>query len=127
MFRSTYVLQRHQPRSLIVYIDHVLAELAEVGYLSDKRFAEIFVRGRFVRGIGPLRIQAELRDRGISDGLMADPLEEFCTRWIESARQQGAKRFGEMPPADFQSRAKQMRFLQQRGFTGEQIQAVFQY
>jgi regulatory protein len=107
-------------------IDRVLAELIDLGYLSDKRFAELYVRGRFERGIGPLRIRAELRERGIPDGLMADPLEELSARWVESALQQREKRFGEMPPADFEVRAKQMRFLQRRGFSGEQIRAVFQ-
>jgi regulatory protein len=108
-------------------INNVLAELVGAGYLSDKRFAELFVRGRFERGVGPLRIQAELRQRGIPDDLMANPLEEFSASWIESASQLRAKRFGDVPPADFHSRAKQMRFLQQRGFTGEQIRAVFQH
>ena len=106
-------------------IDAVLDELIETGYLSDQRFADLYIRGRFERGMGPLRIRAELRERGIADALMEITLEEFATYWVESANRQRSRRFGEVPPADFAERARQMRFLQQRGFTGEQIRAVF--
>jgi len=35
------------------------------------------------------------------------------------------KKFGPEQPRDFRERNRQMRFLQQRGFTSEQIYAVF--
>lgn len=106
-------------------IDRLLAELTESGLLSDRRFAEIYVRGRVERGYGPQRIQAELRERGIRGNLVDEMLEAWSGSWLESAREQRGKRFGTRLPEDFAARAKQMRFLQQRGFTGEQIRAVF--
>ncbi len=106
-------------------IDQVLAQLIDAGLLSDSRFAELYARGRIERGYGPLRIQAELRKRGVSGALTERTLAESTRSWIESARQERSKRFGPCIPADHRERAKQMRFLQQRGFTGEQIRAVF--
>jgi regulatory protein len=35
------------------------------------------------------------------------------------------KKFGSALPADFRERSRQMRFLQQRGFTAEQIRGIF--
>ncbi|MCO6414453.1 MAG: regulatory protein RecX [Thiogranum sp.] len=106
-------------------VEPLLAELTGSGLLSDRRFAEAYVRGRVERGYGPQRIQAELRERGIRGSLADEMLEAWSGTWLESAREQRGKRFGTGFPEDFAARARQMRFLQQRGFTGEQIRAVF--
>jgi regulatory protein len=106
-------------------IDSVLTELAQEKLLSDRRFAEVYVRGRFERGYGPLRIRAELRERGVDNSLVEPVMDERDRCWIESAGRQRRKRFGASFPERFSERAKQMRFLQRRGFTGEQIRAVF--
>ena len=106
-------------------VDAVVMQLADEGLLSDQRFAEVYARGRFERGYGPLRIRAELRERGVSGDLAEQNLAELSRSWVESASQQRSKRFGRQFPGDYRERAKQMRFLQQRGFTAEQIQAVF--
>jgi len=100
-------------------------QLADEGLLSDQRFAEVYVRGRFERGCGPLRIRAELRERGISGDLTEQVLAELSRFWVESAGRQRSKRFGRQLPGDYRERTKQMRFLQHRGFTSDQIQAVF--
>ena len=103
----------------------IVAELAAQGLLSDRRFAEAYVRGRFERGFGPQRIQSELRERGVATDLVAETLAELSGTWVDSARLQRNKRFGAGLPEDARERARQMRFLQQRGFTGDQIRAVF--
>ena len=41
------------------------------------------------------------------------------------ARSVREKKFGPERPADYRERARQSRFLQYRGFTGEQIQSAF--
>lgn len=106
-------------------VSRILDELVGEGLLSDRRFAEVYARGRYQRGYGPARIQAELRERGIDDSLAYDSLGELSRFWVESARREHHKRFGQVCPEDYRERAKQMRFLQQRGFTGDQIRAVF--
>jgi regulatory protein len=106
-------------------IDAVVEQLCRQGLLSDRRFADAYVRTRTERGFGPLRIQAELRARGVETELTTDTLAALSRRWVESAGRQRDKRFGAELPRDQRERARQMRFLQQRGFTSEQIQAVF--
>ena len=105
-------------------IDAVLAQLVDEGYVSNARFAEVFVRSRHERGTGPLRIRAELRDRGVEESLVEDAFRELAADWFDAACRQRDKRFGATPPQDFRERARQMRFLQQRGFSGEQARAA---
>jgi regulatory protein len=106
-------------------VESVVARLVDSGLLSDQRFAEVYARSRFERGYGPLRIRAELDERGVGAGLAERALADLCCPWVESAQRQRSKRFGRRLPGDFRDRAKQMRFLRQRGFTSDQIQAVF--
>ena len=104
--------------------DAVVMQLVDQGLLSDQRFAEVYARGRFKRGYGPLRIRAELSERGVSSDLTQQMLAGLSRFWVESASRQRSKRFGCQMPIDYRERARQMRFLQQRGFTADQIQAV---
>lgn len=104
--------------------DEVAAALVAEGALSDRRFAETYTRSRFERGFGPLRIQAELRERGVGDAQADEALAVYEAQWATAARQQRVKRFGDTVPADFNQRLKQQRFLQQRGFSREQIRAA---
>ncbi|MFP4182335.1 MAG: regulatory protein RecX [Thiohalospira sp.] len=101
----------------------VMAELADEGLVSDERFAEAFVNSRLERGQGPMKIGAELRQRGVEPAL-ADPHLE-AVDWVAQARAAYHHRFGDAdPPADYRERAKRMRFLQGRGFTAEQVRRV---
>lgn len=101
-------------------VDQVTAALASEGLLNEGRFVEAYVRSRVERGYGPLKIEAELQARGIRDGLDRNAVD-----WVALARGARIKRFGPGDPGDFRERARQMRFLQQRGFDGGQISAVF--
>ena len=109
----------HEPETVAA----VVAELAEEGLVSDERFAEAFVNSRLERGQGPMKIGAELRQRGVEPALAEPHLE--AVDWMEQARSAYHHRFGDAdPPADHRERAKRMRFLQQRGFTAEQVRRV---
>ena len=119
-----FKLERREYEAAV--IDEVIARLVDDGYLSDARFAEVFVRSRYERGTGPLKIRAELRERGVDEGLVEDAFRELAADWFDAARQQRDRRFGAVPPQDFRERARQMRFLQQRGFSGEQARAALE-
>lgn len=70
------------------------------------------------RRFGNRRIESELRQHGIAlDAGTASALRESE---LARAREVRSKRFGELP-ADAAERAKQMRFLAGRGFSGEAI------
>ena len=108
-------------------INDALTELHRSGWLSDERFVEAFIRARSERGYGPIRIRAELQERGIDDELIASHLDARDPSWLPRLRAVWAKRFAARQPADFAEKARQMRFLQARGFTGEQIRRVVEH
>lgn len=103
-----------------------LAALEAEGLLSDARFAESFVHSRRQRGAGPRRIRAELRERGVADGLIDTVLAAHAGAWQELARVVRAKRFGAGPPQGLRERARQVRFLQGRGFENGQVRAAIE-
>ena len=103
-------------------IDEVLASLVHERLLSNERFAEGYVYFRSKKGFGPVRLRQELRERGIDDELIECHLDGI--EWQQLAVTTWKKKFGVVMPEDYQAQTKQMRFLQYRGFTTEQIQAV---
>ena len=102
----------------------VAQRLADEGLQSDRRFVESFVQSRINQGKGPVRIRADLGQRGIPTGLVDDVLEEAGADWRALARETREKKFGRPQPAEFRDKARQMRFLQYRGFEPDQIQAA---
>ncbi len=105
-------------------IDDVLAQLQNEGLVSDERFTEAFVRYRNNNGYGSQRIQAELRERGVSEKIALIYLDFGDPQWFERALSVRNKRFGEDKPKDLKERARQARFLQYRGFTADQAGQV---
>lgn len=105
-------------------IREVLSDLETRGLLSDERFAEEYVRYRYNRGYGPLRIRAELRERGVDDHVSDRWLNDPELDWTAAARAARRKRFGVSEADDLRARQREQRFLSYRGFTGEQIRAV---
>jgi regulatory protein len=102
----------------------LLHRLSAEGLLSDARFAESFVRARRDKGYGPVRIRGELRERGVDSETIEACLDQSDVAWLRLVASVRAKRFGLDLPGDFRERARQTRFLQQRGFTVEQIRGV---
>jgi regulatory protein len=105
-------------------IDDVLEELEAEGLLSAERFAQSFVTARYAKGQGPRRIERELAERGIEAS--SDYLDDPRFDWGALARETRIKRFGRPLPADFKEKARQMRFLEYRGFGNEQIRRALE-
>ena len=106
-----------------VALDTVQA-LTDEGLQCDRRFAEAFVHSRVRRGKGPVRIRVELRDRGVTDSLVDEALGDAGADWVGLAIEARRRKFGSGVPTDFADKARQMRFLQYRGFETDQIQAA---
>jgi len=104
--------------------DDAVARLVEDGLQRDVRFAEAFVRSRINQGKGPLRIRADLREKGVNDGVTEDGIREADQDWNALAVEVRLKKFGAECPAEFKEKVRQMRFLQSRGFEQDQIQAA---
>lgn len=106
-------------------IEPVIADLAKSGFINESRYTENFIHSRRNKGYGPERITMELQGRGIADETIAEHLQITDNAWFTEARKVWQKHFKGKQPNDFNDRAKQMRFLQYRGFTREQIKSVF--
>jgi len=102
-------------------LDQVLATLQSERLLSDERYAAQRVVARGGR-YGNARLRQELRQKGVGDDDVAAALPEAGDE-TERCRAIWAKKFGR-PPESAEERAKQMRFLQYRGFSGEAIRRV---
>lgn len=103
-------------------VEHLLDDLQQRGWLSDARFVEQLAQVR--RGkYGSMRIAHELREKGVSEELIAGALPDLKETELSDARAVWAKKFGKAPP-DAKERAKQMRFLMSRGFRHEIIAKV---
>lgn len=101
----------------------VLAQLRTDGWLNEQRYAEVYACSRADKGYGPLRIQRELRERGIDDGLIQAVLRPLDDLWHDNLVKLCEKRL--QPAKSKAEQAKQQRFLRHRGFTFEQINHIF--
>ena len=102
-------------------IEAALETLCERGLLSDERFASAFLRSRRERGQGPLKIRAQLMQRGVSSELIDAALGGAGVDWDQCAQAARRRRFGESLPADHAQRAREARFLRGRGFSSGQV------
>lgn len=102
-------------------IKTVLEELENENLLNEDRFIGSFIRSRSAKGYGPLKICAELVKRGIDLNRIRASDEWQETLWQEMAISARIKRFGDAIPCEREEQMQQMRFLQQRGFTTDQI------
>lgn len=100
-------------------VEEVLNELTTQGWLSDFRAAEQIVRLRRNR-FGTQRIAYELRQKGINEGMISDILPQMKDTELEAARNIWQRKFGVIP-VDAKEKAKQVRFMQSRGFTPDVI------
>ena len=77
------------------------------------------------RGVPPILDAQELRAKGIAEELINSTVAQVKGGELASARTVWTKKFGSLP-TDAKQRAKQMRFLQSRGFSMEVIRQVLQ-
>ena len=99
-------------------------QLRDDGLQDDRRFAESFLQSRISQGKGPVRTRLDLGERGLEDGLVEDVLDDSAENWVELAIEVRRMKFGTAEPRDFKEKARQMRFLQYRGFEPEHIHAA---
>ena len=105
-------------------IDQAVSDLQQGGWLSDERFTEAYIRMRQQKGFGPVRIAIELRERGIDDALVEQHLDHGASEWLHSLREPYPKTYAGRAIADYNDKAKRIRFLQYRGFDLDAIYDV---
>lgn len=120
--------QKLEPRtSNEDFLEQLLDKLIEAGYQSDERFAESFLRSRTHRGLGKMRIERELKEKGIDRDLIEQVMGSEVD-WFDLAFQCGLKKSQSIDLTDYKAKQKLFRFIAYRGFTMDQIQyALEQY
>lgn len=103
-------------------VEALLDDLQAKKLLSEARFVEVLTRSRGER-FGAARVQQELKAHGIADELQRPALNDLRATEFARARALWLRRFG-APATDAAGRAKQMRFLAGRGFSGDVIRKV---
>lgn len=103
-------------------IEAVLDSLEAAKLLSQERFSESLVHRRASR-FGNQRILSELQSHGVEAETLSLIKSKLAEDEVARARSVRDKKFHHAP-TDAAERAKQMRFLQQRGFSSRAIQAV---
>jgi len=101
-------------------IDALIDWLRAHRYLSEERFVESRVHARAGR-YGNLRIRQELAQHGVP--LPAELAQSLKDSELERATEVWRRKFG-TPASDASERARQMRFLAQRGFSQDTIARV---
>ncbi|MCC6868492.1 MAG: regulatory protein RecX [Burkholderiales bacterium] len=97
-------------------IERTLADLVAAGYLSDARYAEAVVAQRVGR-FGKRAIVHALQERGVAAADVAQAMAQLAERdEVDDACALWQRRFG-IRPVDDRDKARQVRFLQARGFS----------
>lgn len=105
-------------------IDRVLGDLADRGLQSDERFAEGFVRMRSQKAYGPVRIRAELGERGIDRSLIDRMLREADVDWLGLASAWYERRYHGQAADDLKEKSRRQQALARRGFGHEIIREL---
>ncbi|MDO5624677.1 MAG: recombination regulator RecX [Pseudomonadota bacterium] len=100
----------------------VLDELTAKGFISEQRAADSLLRRRAPR-LGAARVLQELRAKGLPSDVLKAAAEQLRGSEFARAHAVWAKKFAH-PPQDAAERARHMRFLASRGFSGEVVRRV---
>lgn len=103
-------------------LEAVLDALAGEGLLSDERFAASLARRRAER-YGAARLAHELQQHGLDPSIAKPLVAEARASERERALEAWSKRFG-TAAASLSEKARQYRFLAQRGFSAETVNWV---
>ena len=71
-----------------------IEQLQKDGLQSDRRFVDAFVLSRISQGKGPVRIRAELSQRGIREAMIQEVLTETEQDWYALAKDIRVRKFG---------------------------------
>jgi len=105
-------------------VDSVIHGLLEKDLLNDYRYSESYVVARKRKGFGPKKIGYELVSRGVNENIVSEVIDAEGG-WNEAALKAFNKKFKAGIAEDFKEQNKQKVFLQNRGFSFQEIDSVF--
>ena len=105
-------------------VDLVINSLLDKNLINDYRYSEAYVVARKRKGFGPKKIVYELISRGINENT-ASKVINIEGGWQDAALKAFNKKYKVGIGKDFKEQNKQKVFLQNRGFSFEEIDSVF--
>ena len=100
----------------------VLDDLQAKDFINEARVVESVVHRRASR-LGAARIRQELQAKGLPAEAVQHAVDQLKDTELDRAREVWRRKFGAVAE-DAQKRAKQIRFLMTRGFSGEVVHRV---
>ncbi len=103
-------------------VEALLDQLQQGKLLSEERFAESLARSRGER-FGTARVAHELKRHGLDGELLRSTTTRLQQTELARARAVWSRKFG-TPATTAAERARQIRFLMQRGFAADVVRRV---
>ena len=103
--------------------ERLLADLVEMNFVSDERFAESFIRGKMnIKRWGKVKMRVELHQRGISDEIINQKFDEIDDeQYFANLRYLVEKWSRENPQGE---KVKLIKFLLSKGYEMGDINAI---
>ncbi|MEB3754179.1 regulatory protein RecX [Acinetobacter sp. MD2(2019)] len=95
-------------------VHQLIEELEQQHYQSDERVAKMLLSSQIRQGKGPRRIAQALQKKALDPEYIETDLDDVD--WLEQAYQLKIKKFGTTVSKDQKEIAKQVRYLQYRGY-----------
>jgi regulatory protein len=108
-------------------IEGALEKLRGLKLIDDEAFARSFARDRIEnRNYGPLRVERELRFKGVAKSVIAEVLQESFDRERDSARARAIleRRFRDQDLKDLKTARRAVAYLRRRGYRDAVIAEV---
>ncbi len=102
-------------------VQKCVAYCKEKNYLSDERFASMFVRFRFHSNYGPMRIRYELKEKGINEDIAEETLDNPEYDFEETLLDLAIRKSANLDLKDYKERTKLVRHLVSRGFESSSV------
>jgi len=104
--------------------DELITRLKERNYLSDERFARLFIRDRVkIKGWGPIRLRHQLSAKRIQKHIIESEIESIREEYDfnEMARDLAERKIKNIERPTFKDKKRLWSFLQRRGYEGPSI------
>ena len=109
--------------SSLEILDEEIKKLEQDGILDDERFAEQYLYSLVKRGLGPLRINKYLQEKGVDSHLINTLLKDLD--WQDLVKEVLLKKSKYQIPPKEEDVIKLKRFLNYRGFEYYDIERAF--
>ncbi|MBF7687174.1 regulatory protein RecX [Acinetobacter rathckeae] len=96
-------------------VQAIVEQMIEYNYQNDERYAQQMFRSQLSKGQGPQRIKQKIQQKSVDLQFIEDQLES--TNWLAEAYALKVRKFGQEIATDPKIKAKQVRFLQYRGYS----------